>query len=182
MREQMASMKPVAVGQRGGWFVNGQISRLVHTGSDLTWILEEWKEVEMMSGNAKAFAPLPHTIIPVPCRRGDNFSVCDFCLFAFITLMRDFPKEEDLVITGLSLGTALVSSSGPCAQKVHATHGHSVAFLVFLQTACLDRTLLRAGLASPSGLLLSATKICSQASSSCVQCGGEDTRSSLGPN
>lgn len=62
-----------------------------------------------------------------------------------------FPKEEDLIVTGLRLETTLVSSSGPCAQKVHATHGHSIALPVFLQTAHLDRTLLKASLASPVG-------------------------------
>lgn len=111
-----------------------------------------------------------------------------FCLSLSTTA---FPKEEDSVITGLRPETALVNSSGPCAQKVHATHGHSITLPAFLQTAHLDRTLLKAALPAPWGLLLPATslflslgryqsKICSQLSSLCVQCGGEGARSSLG--
>lgn len=60
------------------------------------------------------------------------------------------------MITVLGLGTASVSPSGPCAQRVHATQGHAVALLVFRQTAHPDRPLLRAGLAS----LVGTTSFC----------------------
>ena len=43
----MASVKPVSVGLRRGRSVKGHICRVAPTGSDLMWVLEQRKEVEM---------------------------------------------------------------------------------------------------------------------------------------
>ena len=138
------------------------------------WGLQEWKEVKIGEGMQKAFAPHLTFLSPSPAEEGIILLsvILPFCRLLSTT---DSPKEEDFAITGLSLGTALVSSSGPCDQKVHATPGHSVALVVFLQTAYLDRPLLRVGLASPSG----ATSFCHPSLSLSGQMSDQDLLSGL---
>lgn len=118
--------------------------------------------------------PLPTFLALSPVEEG-VILLSVILLFCLPLSTTAFPEEEDSVITGLRPETALVNSSGPCAQKVHATHGHSITLPVFLQTAHLDRTLLKAALPAPWG----ATSSCHSSLSASGQISEQNLLSAL---